>query len=154
MTAQFHLHDLHLSWALTRWHILWSLLIIFHGHSTQEPALISCNDEQGGLIYSVAQQGKTVLAKSNATENIGRRFGNMKVGGPGTNKFKTRNKCLALTKHAWLYSDLLQALKGEHLSAPGSQQRGLQLLHPQGPTAGLSDRQPTGRNRHRPAWCH
>ena len=32
-------------------------------------------------------------------------------------------------KHAWLYSDL-QALKGEHLSALGSQQRGPSFLHP------------------------
>ena len=26
-------------------------------------------------------------------------------------------------KHAWLYSDLLQALNGEHLSALGSEER-------------------------------
>ena len=31
---------------------------------------------------------------------------------------------MALTKHTWLYSDLLCAVKGKYLSVPGFQQRG------------------------------
>ena len=41
----------------------------------------------------------------------------MKKNEPARSKlWKGRNSWL-LVKHAWLYSDLLQALKGEHLSA-------------------------------------
>ena len=41
---------------------------------------------------------------------------------------RTRKKLLAVAKHVWLYSDLLQALRGEHftsddLSALGSKLR-------------------------------
>ena len=38
------------------------------------------------------------------------------------------------------YHDLFQALKGEHLSALGSQQCGPSFLHPLHPTAGQNDR--------------
>ena len=40
----------------------------------------------------------------------------MKVNGPGKQKLG-QEEIMALTKHAWLYSDLLQAFKGKHLSA-------------------------------------
>ena len=34
--------------------MFWSLLI-FHGHSTREPASVVCNDEQGDLLYCAGQ---------------------------------------------------------------------------------------------------
>ena len=47
----------------------------------------------------------------------------------------------------WLYSDLLQALKGKHLSALGRQERGLKFLLPQYPAAGYSIITVTIKNR-------
>ena len=46
----------------------------------------------------------------------------MKVNESGRYLGQGRNSWQCV-KHAWLYSDLLQALNGEHLSALGSQQR-------------------------------
>ena len=40
----------------------------------------------------------------------------MKVNGPG-NGNQDKEEILALTKHTWLYSDLLRAFKGKHSSA-------------------------------------
>ena len=42
----------------------------------------------------------------------------MKVNGPGKRK-KDKEDIMALTKHIWLYSDLLRAFKGKHSSALG-----------------------------------
>ena len=38
-------------------HMLWSLLI-FHGHSTRDPVLVVCNDEQADLFYSAGPHRK------------------------------------------------------------------------------------------------
>ena len=48
----------------------------------------------------------------------------MKVNGPGTWRLGQGRNSWQWAKHAWLYSDPMKALKGEHLSALGSQQRG------------------------------
>ena len=40
----------------------------------------------------------------------------------GKVEIRTRKKLLAVMKHAWLYSDLLQALKGQHSSEEGTDQ--------------------------------
>ena len=42
----------------------------------------------------------------------------------GKVEIRTRKTFLAVGEAPWLYSDLLQALKGEHLSALDSQHRG------------------------------
>ena len=46
----------------------------------------------------------------------------MTVNGPGRKKLGQGRHPWQWPKHAWLYSDLLQAFKGEHFSALGSQQ--------------------------------
>ena len=46
----------------------------------------------------------------------------MMVDGPGRSKFGHGRNCWQWVKHAWLYFDLLQALKGDHLSGLASQQ--------------------------------
>ena len=62
------------------------------------------------------------------------RFEKMKMNGLGSRDYLRRGRnSWQWTKHAQLNSDLLQALKGEHLSALGSQQRGLYFLHLQYP---------------------
>ena len=48
----------------------------------------------------------------------------MKVDGPGRQRSGQGKHFCQEAKHAWLYSDLLQALKREHVSALGYQQRG------------------------------
>ena len=48
-----------------------------------------------------------------------------KVNGPGKSKLGQGRNSWKQSKHAWLYSDLLQALKREHMSALGSQQMGI-----------------------------
>ena len=48
----------------------------------------------------------------------------MKVNGPGESKLGQRRNSWQWVKHAGLYSDLVQALKAEHLLALGSQQGG------------------------------
>ena len=50
-------------------------------------------------------------------------------------EFGTRKKSSQLAKHARLYSDLLQALKGGYFSALGSQPEGPRVLCPHYPTA-------------------
>ena len=47
----------------------------------------------------------------------------MNVTGPGRYKLRQVTNFWQWAKHAWLYSELLQALKAEHLSVLGSQQR-------------------------------
>ena len=54
----------------------------------------------------------------------GEKLENMKVNGPGRQKLEQGSNSWQWAEHVWLYSDLLQALKGEHLSALCSQQRG------------------------------
>ena len=49
----------------------------------------------------------------------------MKLNGPGRWKVEPGRNIGWKAKHAWLYSDLLQALKGEHFMALGSQRKGL-----------------------------
>ena len=44
------------------------------------------------------------------------------MNGPGKYKLDQGRNSWQWTKHAWLYSDLLPALKGESLSAVGFQQ--------------------------------
>ena len=53
----------------------------------------------------------------------------MKVNGPESYKLGHRINFLQRPKHAWPYSDLLQAL-GEHLSALGFAKQGPQFLRP------------------------
>ena len=55
-------------------------------------------------------------AKTNAIKKYGEDLEKMKVNGPGKQKLG-QEEIMALTKHAWLYSDLLHAFKGKHLSA-------------------------------------
>ena len=43
----------------------------------------------------------------------------MKVNGPGRSKLGQKRNSWQWAKHAWLYSDLLQALKGEHFVSSG-----------------------------------
>ena len=48
-----------------------------------------------------------------------------KMNGQGRSKFRQgRNSWQWAHNYAWLYSALFQTLKGEHLSALGSQKRG------------------------------
>ena len=44
----------------------------------------------------------------------------MKVNGPGRHKLGQETNPWQWAEHVWLYSDLLKALKEEHLSALGS----------------------------------
>ena len=60
----------------------------------------------------------------------------MKVNGLGSSKLGQGRNSWQGGKHDWLYSDLLQALKAEHLSALGSQQTEPSFLRLQCPTAG------------------
>ena len=63
-----------------------------------------------------------------------------------TRKVETRN-FWQLPKHAWLYSDLLQASKGEPVTAPGSQQRGdLNFCVRIAPPRGLGERDEHGND--------
>ena len=48
----------------------------------------------------------------------------MKMNGPRRLKLGQGRNSWKGAKHAWLCSDLLQALKGKHLPALGSQQKG------------------------------
>ena len=48
----------------------------------------------------------------------------MKVNGPGESELGQGRNSWQCVKHAGLYSDLVQVLKGEHLPALGSQQGG------------------------------
>ena len=56
-------------------------------------------------------------AKTNAIEKYGEGLEKMKVNRPG--KWKLGQGRNSGTKYAWLYSDLLRAFKGKHLSALG-----------------------------------
>ena len=69
-----------------------------------------------GIINTVKNQGE-VLEKKKKIKVIVRKRQKLR-----------RRKAWQWVKHAWLYSELLQALKGEHLSAVASQQRGPQFL--------------------------
>ena len=64
------------------------------------------------------------LLKSLATISRVRIWNKMKVNGLGRQKLGQERNSGQWAKHAWLYPDLLQALKGHHLSALGSQQWG------------------------------
>ena len=52
----------------------------------------------------------------------------MKLNGKGRHKLGQGRNSWQQVKHAWLYSDLLQALRAEHLPALGSQQWGPESL--------------------------
>ena len=62
--------------------------------------------------------------KTNTVKKYRKDLEEMKANGPGRSKFEQGRNSLQWAKHVWLYSDLLQGLNGEHLSALGSQQRG------------------------------
>ena len=64
----------------------------------------------------------------------------MKVTDPGRQQRGQDRNSWQRAKHAGLYSDLLQALTGEHLSALSSQHRGPSFLRAQYPIAGGCDR--------------
>ena len=52
------------------------------------------------------------------------------MNGPGKYKLDQGRNSWEWTKHAWLCTDLLLDLKGEHLSAVGSQQKDINFCHP------------------------
>ena len=69
---------------------------------------------------------KTCVSQTNAVKNqkVWRGFGNNEGEGTGKVENKTRKYSWQWAKHAGLYSDLLQASKGECLSALATQQKG------------------------------
>ena len=99
-------------------------LFIFRRHSPREPAKIVCDNEQGDLFYSEGPQGKfrqPQLTQFKNRERIWKKRRWM------DRKYRNWDKKEILGSS----SDLLQASKGEHLSAPGSQQRGPSFHRPQ-----------------------
>ena len=57
-------------------------------------------------------------AKTNTTEKYGEDLEGENEVAPGKRKLD-KEEIMALTKHAWLYSDLLRAFKEKYLSALG-----------------------------------
>ena len=57
--------------------------------------------------------GETALTKTNVAKKKGKDWKN-KANALGRPKLKQGRNCWQLVKHAGLYSDLPQALKGEH----------------------------------------
>ena len=95
--------------------------------------LLRSDYEQGDLLYFTLAQKTASKTKHLNRERI------WKNEGEWTGKFKTgtRKKFLAVGEACLaIYSDLLQALKAEHLSALGSQQREHSFLRLQCPTVG------------------
>ena len=84
----------------------------------QEPALIACDSQQRRPTLETSS-AKTNTAEKQAFEE--------QWNGQGRHSRQ-------VTKHAWLYSDLFQASKGEHCSI---WQRGLGFIRPQPPSAGM-----------------
>ena len=59
-------------------------------------------------------------AKTNATEKCGEVLEKIKLNRPGKRELGHGTKLImTLTKHTWLYSDLLRAFKGKHSSVLG-----------------------------------
>ena len=101
-------------------------ILLFHRHSPRAPAEIARDYEHSDLFYSPSPPGKTALAKTNAVQNKGEnlKWKKMKVNEPGSCKSGQRNNSWQWEKHAWLYSDPLQALKGETTCQLGLLNRG------------------------------
>ena len=69
---------------------------------------------QGDLFYSAGLHRNHVLATANTGE-IGGGF--RKNGGEWTGRVEISKEEIPGSAHVWLYTDLLQALKGERLSS-------------------------------------
>ena len=88
-----------------------------------EPASIVCNNQQGDLLYSGATQ-EPALITANTGKNQERFWKNMGERARRVEISKEEipgSKCSIIV---WLFTDLLQALKEENLSALCSQQTG------------------------------
>ena len=93
-----------------------STLFIFRGHSTWERASFVCNDEKDNLFHSAGQHRN--LCKPQVTqEKLGGSLGKNEGKWTGKAEISSRKKFRQQVRHAWLYSDLLQTLKGEPLSS-------------------------------------
>ena len=103
-----------------------------HGHSAWEPALTG-SDDKDYQFYSISEIAligsddkdprvtsfiptwETVLTQTSTVKNNQRIWEKMKVNGPGAQKLGQGRNCWQRAKHAWLYSDLIQALMGKYL---------------------------------------
>ena len=95
--------------------MVWSLFI-FCEYSAREPASIIWNAERGDRILLCGPTHEPMVATAN-TGKTRETFEKMQLNEPGGYKLVQGRNPWQLVKHAWLYSDLLQALKGEPSSS-------------------------------------
>ena len=102
---------------------------IFRGHSVREPVSIMWNEDQGTQYGNLYQSCGTktrvtffILLAHTATGVSHSHHKNSKEVWKNADEWtvrveiSSRKKSLAVMKYALLYSDLIEALKGEHLS--------------------------------------
>ena len=116
----------HMSNSLLWWTVTHVLVLIYK--------FIFCSTQYGNLLKSLVATNRVtyfiLLAhmQNCISQNqciVGRAF-RKKHGADGLQRSKLRQgrNVWQWVKHAWLYSDLLRDLQGEHLSALASQQKG------------------------------
>ena len=113
----------------TQANMSWSLVIFLGTGSAQnlhwisrKPALDQHKTRNKSLLTVSKVTCFILLVLLVSRKKSGRIWKKNKVNGPGTSELGRRRISWQWEKHAWLYSDLLQGLNGERLTAVGFQQ--------------------------------